>query len=441
VAGWLSRIAGRGEPPASLPAAGSGLDQVGKGYEEPAGRLSRRGLVFWGGGALVALTLVLMAAQWAPGLPEVWRPITQLRFRQAERMFQRGIAAEEAGDWDTARVAYLSVLATRPEAPAPRWRLGRGLALAGEFDEAMSWLAPVTADPAAFVHDALLSEGAYGDLVRFTLAGLRREPRRRGVWLAPLRLALAQCSEAELREVAPVLDRALASADPEEAAWLAAVRAEAEGSRDDLRAGLGRLERGAGPDAAEVLLGLEMWVRAGLDTEAWVWVQRHRARLGAFDAWFADWRVALARDPGEAAGKLREVAPAVLDPARWHRLAAAAWGARREGVAVALDKLADQGGELPPSVFVSMWVLAMGRSDEVAARKWEERLRRVGGPELPLLLGRALAGEEADARRRASVLLAAQAGLPRELLMAIASDGPRRRRRGVRRDRDRFSAA
>ncbi len=400
----------------------AGWGGVSADYEKPSG-LSWSGIVLaWVGLIAGAVLLLLCVAQWAPGVPEAWRPFGRFRLWRAERFFAEGVAAERAGNWETARVAYVSALAARPDAPAPRWRMGRRLAEAGRFDEAMAMLASVTVDPSIFVHDALVSAEDSEGLTRFALSEMRRDPARRGMWICALRLALAQADAATMPALSAHIARAAESARGKEAGWLAAVRGEAEGRVAEMGAALHAIEADGGPDVAEVFLGLEMWVRAGLDRDAWIWVQRHKGRLGAFDAWFADWRVTLARDPGEAAGRLREISASAMDAPRWHRLAAVAWPARHTELFAAMERLAGEGAAPASSACVSMWALAMSRNDDASARKWEERVRRVSGPELPVLVGRALASADKAARQRASVLLAAQAGLPRELMLAVALD-------------------
>jgi hypothetical protein len=62
----------------------------------------------------------------------------------------------------------------------------------------------------------------------------------------------------------------------------------------------------------------------------------------------------------------------------------------------------------------------MTLGDEELAKEWAVRYRREGGSELPLLTGRALGAGDREASWRAVLLLAAQNGMPREIVSAIA---------------------
>lgn len=397
----------------------AGWGSVSPGYEKPAGFIRLRAVLIGLGIVVVLGGLSLAAAQWAPGVPQKWRPSAGISLWQAERLFSKGVAAEKAGDWELARVAYISAAEVRPDARAPRWRLGRHYGAEGRFDEATAILAPVTADPPAFIHDSLLEAGNNTGLARFALAGLGRDPGRRGVWIGALRLALARCTRPELAEVAEELATAAGKASAAEAAWFRAIRAEAMADYDQMAAALREREAGGGLVAADVLLGFELWVRAGRDSEGWVWVQRHRDVLGTFEAWFADWRIMLMRDPQEAGRLLGELSPAALDASRWHRLAAAILLARRIEMAGPLEKLA--ASKAPPATAcAAVWATLMTLGDEELAKEWAVRYRREGGSELPLLTGRALGAGDREASWRAVLLLAAQNGMPREIVSAIA---------------------
>lgn len=280
-------------------------------------------------------------------------------------------------------------------------------------------LAPVTSDPSAFIHDSLLEAGNYDGLARFALTGLGQDSGRRGVWLGVLRVALARCSRAQLEAIEADVAKAVWVVPPAESAWLKAILAEADADTDGMVVALREREAGGVLAAADVLLGLELWISAGRVSDGWVWVQRHRAALGLFDGWFADWRIALIRDPQEAARLLVELRADALDAARWHRLAAVVLLSRRVEMIGSLEKLAGQ--KTPPvSACVAVWAVTMALKEQEAAEGWAERFRREGGAEVPVLLGRALAGDDPEARWRAALLLAVQCGMPREILSAIA---------------------
>jgi tetratricopeptide (TPR) repeat protein len=375
--------------------------------------------LIWTGLAVGLLILGFAAAQLAPGVPAEWRPVARYRLWQAERLFASGMEAERKGDWATAKVAYLSCLEARPDAPVPRWRIGRRLVLEGDFDGAIAMISPVTADPAAFVHDGLLSAEKHVLLARFAVIGLGREPARRGVWLATLRVALALGRDNEREALEAELNHGRENMPARDAGWLSALWDEVSGRFDRMEAELRGIEAGGAMDASEVLMGVELLLRSGRDADAWVWAQRHRARLGAFDRWFVDWRISLRRDPLEAVGLLRELATAQLDAGRWHRLAAAIFAEKRVEVAEAFEKLSREKSP-PASVCVSIWVLLLGLDREEAAQEWAELYQLGAGRPLPILHGRALAGGDREAQWRAALLLAAEAQLPREMVAAVA---------------------
>lgn len=397
----------------------SGWGRVSSGYDKPVG-LARLQGVFIGLFVLLVSGLILLgAAQWVPGVPAKWRPFERLSLWQAERFYAQALLAEKAGDWEMARVAHTAALEVRPDAPAPRWRLGRRLSLEGKFSEAAAMLAPVTSDPTVFIHDSLLEAGDYEGLARFALAGLEQDRGRRGVWIGVLRVAFARCSRSQFVAIEAEVAKAISEVPPEESAWLKAIMAEAKSDTDGMVVALREREAGGVLAAADVLLGLELWIGVDRVSDGWVWVQRHRAALGLFDGWFADWRIALIGEPREAARLLEELRPDALDASRWHRLAAVVLLSRRVEMIGPLEKLAAQ--KTPPvSACVAVWAVTMALKEQDAAGEWAVRVSRGGGPELPMLLGRALAGDDAEARWRAALLLAVQSGMPREILSAIA---------------------
>ena len=400
--------------------AGTNSPLTPEGEEPGLARKCRVGMAWVCGVVVVALALGALLENVA-GVPEGLRPWARYRAWRAERFHAEATQALNRGDLELARVGFESALGLRPEGSGTRVQLARIAVEEGRYPEAAALAASAGMDPTGFIHDALLRSGRFEELLRFSLRRMEAEPARRGAWFYSLLLAGSRLDAAR-REAVRRETRPEPVAGGAGARWLAeAAFASLDRDAAGLAASLGRLEGDAGGmDAGDVLAGLELWLGSGDATAAWVWLNRHRARLGDFDARLAELRVEQAKGSGLAPSLLRSFAGKNLNERRWSRLIAAVAEAGDAQAALELAHLAEPArGILPASVCASLWAVLMARGQESAAETWDAAYRRSGRDGLPLLAGRALASSDDEARARAVRLLAEEAALPRELMQVF----------------------
>ena len=377
----------------------------------------------WAAGAAVAAVLGGLAWAFAPGVPEARRPQGIYRQWRFERLFEAGMEAERRGEMEVAQVAYLAALEGRPSADAPKIRLARMLAARGRFEEAAAQARMAGLDGAGFVHDFLLLEGRFDELLRQSSRLLAAEKGREGVWLYSIRLA-ATMVDPEAR--AAIRAEVYPNTDTNPARGLVdAVLAAADGRKEDLRSALARREEAGSLAAAEVLVGLDAWLDAGDPGQALVWVNRHRDRLGAFEQRLADYEIEQARGGVLAADLLESFRDFPLNPSRWSRVAAVAVrGGFSESQFERLEELALR-GELAGSrsVSVALWCMSVAGGWSTKEAAWSSRHRAAGGSPPPLLLARGLRDPDRGNRVRATLLLSKETPFPRELLQ-VAFERP-----------------
>lgn len=369
------------------------------------------------------LLLLLLVAQFSPGISPEWRPYARFRMFQAERLFERARAAEQAGDKVMARLGFQAALEVHPAAVAPRVRLARLLAEEGDLDASIKLAATFATqgEGSVFVHDALLHAGRHPELVHLALRGLRVEPHRFGVWLMALKTGLLLCDPVERAALAPLWTSAVL--DPQIELWSRAVRAAVDNDPEAARL-LKQLSSDPTMNAERVLAGLDLWLRLNRPDDGWVWLSRHRQKLSPFDSLWADLRLEQARDPALAARLLAGAGLDRLDGFRLRKIVALFVPRMTPEAHSVFLSLANEARQMEPAVRVMLWAGCLAAGDETGAAKWAALHRAAGGRDWPMLAGRALADPDFLVRWRAARLLAVEIGLPREALFAFAEEAP-----------------
>lgn len=357
--------------------------------------------------------LVVVALESLPRIPESLRPYTQYKQRRADELVSNAIAARRSGDLRTARLALESALALAPQSRVARLALASVFADQRRFDEASAQAALVGMDGPSFVHDFLFHEARASELLEYCVQQVLRGDRR-GAWLQSTLMTVRHASQESRTAIST---RLLDDSRPAALMIRAIVmidRPSELGAALDLRSAAGPL------DPSEILVSIELLTHSGQTDAAWLWLERHRNLLGAFDQRCADYRLALAREP-LLARTILESFPAFdeMSDARWMRLA----GVVASGDALAADtfcRMLSEARPRPPApLAVSAWSLLMLHRREATAANWEHVYRQAGGSALPILAARQLSDSDPVARARAVRLLAASTPLPREMIAAL----------------------
>jgi tetratricopeptide (TPR) repeat protein len=368
--------------------------------------------------AVVLTVIALVLLEIIPGSPSALRPLTRYKHWRAETFFKEGFHAREKGDYAVAHLRLRSALALNPNLVPARIQLARLLVEGGRVAEGIAAAERVGMDGAGFGHDTLFHAGRFDELLIYCAALLAKDREREGVWLQSVLMGAHLASAATRERVR----QSIQTSHVPTLLLLDAVLLAADRHTDESLKKLAEREQLSPLNSVETLLGLELLLQQNAPARAWVWLNRHRAALSAFDAKCAEYRVEAARDPRIARSLLESFPALSMNDARWARLAGAVVSANDAVAAVSFCRmLASSRPQAEPALVVSAWALLMlhGRESEAAA--WEVRYRHSGAAGLPLLIGRELSTSDPKSRHRAVRLLAAETPLPRDMIAALLS--------------------
>ncbi len=366
--------------------------------------------------ALAAILAALALLEFSPGVPDRFRPFGRYKHWRAQGFFKNAALAHERGDLNLARLSLSSALELNPALSPARLHLARLHVEENRFADAAEQARLAGMDGGVFVHDMLFYSGRFDELFVHCAHRLLSATDNSGVWLQSALMIAPLTAKSARAHVADLLN----ASSHASALFLKGVFFAIDQNPAALADTLAQRTTRAVLNPAEVLLGLELFMRAGDPAQAWVWLQRHRSQLTEFDARCADYRVESSRDPQLARGILESIPRLPMNESRWLKLTAivAASGDTRAATTAA-TLLSNHLPAPSPSVSVSAWalLLACGKEDEALA--WEKAFQRTGAAGLPLLVGRALAQSDRQTRSQAVRLLSSSAPLPREMISAL----------------------
>lgn len=371
----------------------------------------------WGSLAVLVLVgVALIALQVTPGVPARLRPYTGYKHWRAQGFLTQAVQARERGEITTARLALDSALALNPALSPARIQLARLAVEEGRFADAARQAAFVGMDGAGFVHDMLFYSGRFDELLVYCSRQITGSLGRDGVWLQSA-LMVSPLASTETR--GQIL-RSLDGANRPASLMLAAILLTANQHPAEAAAKLTERANQPDLDAAEVLLGVELFMQAGDPARAWVWLQRHRERLTDFDARCGDYRIESTRDPRLARRIVDSFQQLQMTDARWVRLIALVAACGGPDTARRLCQLlGDTHAQPSTALAVSAWALLLLNHQNIEAQTWEKYYRRAGGGDLPVLAGRKLAETDPKVRSQAVRLLSSTTPLPREMISAL----------------------